>query len=247
MPSPAVSATGVTFLLDPVTGRIADLESLHYVRPVVDPTGQWVVYWEGTLDPVANGLEWRPGSGRIVVAPWTLGDGSPAFTVEPDPAASPGPGAPTPSEPAAVGATATLEPSLVTGPTPGSTLEPSAGAGSETDLIGVQVLMDGPLDDFDARFDPTGTHLAIWASHGRSTVGSLSLFVLTDGRWTPGTHEDPAGRPALRGFSIGDGELAWVAPDGPDASARRVQVLGWTADGIGSVVSTPGRSLIVIR
>jgi hypothetical protein len=65
-------------------------------RPVPDPTGRYVVYWQGTLqlDPASG--TWTPSDGRLMIAPWTwLSSGVP---MSPDtgevlfPAASSSPG-----------------------------------------------------------------------------------------------------------------------------------------------------------
>jgi hypothetical protein len=246
------SLSGAAFLLDPATGQVADLDAVRYIQPVVDPTGSWVVYWEGTLTPAANGLDWHPGNGRIVVAPWNLGDGAALFPITSDPGESPDPRE-SPFTPAA-SPESSAEPAAPGRPgDAGRSPEPRGNGGAADPSPGtdqgaraIQVLADGPLEDFDARFDPTGSYLAIWIGRGPSAVGRLSLFVLQDGRWTAGAAPGLVARPALRGFSIGDGQLAWVAP-AADGTARHVQVVGWTADGIGSVVSAPGDSLIVIR
>ena len=172
--------------------------------------------------------------------------------VEADPAGSPQAAAPSPS--------AAGQP----GPATGSSALPgrsgsangqggwqgggsSPSAGPDPLPGAIQVLADGPLTDFDARFDPTGTRLAVWVGRGESTVGLLSLFSFEDGSWAHGAERGLAGMPALRGFSIDDGRLAWVAPATAGGASRRVQVLGWTADGIGSVESLAGDRLIVIR
>ncbi len=46
--------------------------------------------------------------------------------------------------------------------------------------------------------------------------------------------------PALAGFSIEDGRLAWATPPGQDAQGSRVQVVAWKGDQLGSVETAPG-------
>ena len=57
----------------------------------------------------------------------------------------------------------------------------------------------------------------------------------------------PTDVPALPGFSIGDGRLAWVTPHGQDAEGSRVQIVAWSGDGVGSVESVPGEDVVVVR
>jgi hypothetical protein len=52
---------------------------------------------------------------------------------------------------------------------------------------------------------------------------------------------------ALRGFSIGEGRLAWVTPPGQDGEASHVHVLAWTADEFGQIRSTAMERPVVAR
>jgi hypothetical protein len=99
----------------------------------------------------------------------------------------------------------------------------------------VEILKTGPIADWDARWDETGTHLAVWiADPADRSFGHLSLYVVdrVTGRLEP---DDQAikGVPALPGFSIGKGRLAYATPPGQDAKGSSVRVQAWTADGIG--------------
>ena len=80
------------------------------------------------------------------------------------------------------------------------------------------------------------------------TIGRLSLYRLDRGS---GALERPKGAPtdvpALPGFSIGDGRLAWVTPHGQDAEGSKVQVVAWSGDGVGAVESVPGEDVVVVR
>jgi hypothetical protein len=72
VPSPVGPvATPISFLLDPASGGRADL-ALPGWRPVVDPSGRWVVYWSGrlTLDPAT--VSWVPLDGGFAIAPWAV-------------------------------------------------------------------------------------------------------------------------------------------------------------------------------
>jgi hypothetical protein len=115
-------------------------------------------------------------------------------------------------------------------------------------LAGPQSLIDGPVIDFDAQFDPTGAFLAVWiASQTDPATGFLTLYAIdpATGSVAP-AHAPLVAIPALRGFSIDAGRLAWVSPPGPGLESR-IEVVGWTADGFGSVETLPAESLLVIR
>lgn len=108
-------------------------------------------------------------------------------------------------------------------------------------------IADGPLADWDARWDETGTRLAVWvADADNSSVGQLSLYVVepSDGRIDLANPPLDAER-ALAGFSIADGRLAWAAPAGNSGKAKHVKVLAWTNRGFGQVESAAGDFLLV--
>ena len=79
-PSPAVaseapvvlpeSAVPVSFLVDPATGAESPLSATPAWRPVVDPSGRFVVFWAGTLRFDASSLSWVPATGELFLAPW---------------------------------------------------------------------------------------------------------------------------------------------------------------------------------
>jgi Putative zinc-finger len=109
--------------------------------------------------------------------------------------------------------------------------------------------ISGPVADFDVRWDETGAWMAIWvAAPNDATIGRLTLYHLDE---ASGTLERPKGapteQPALAGFSIGDGRLAWATPTGQDAQGSRVQVVAWSGDGVGTVETLPGEDVIVVR
>lgn len=102
---------------------------------------------------------------------------------------------------------------------------------------------------FKAKFDPTGTRLAVWVGEQLDAdVGRLHLVVLdaTTGAIVAGP-EPLAGTPALRKFSIGVGRLAWVTPSGQDGQDSTVQVLGWSSTHFGEIRSFPAKALYLVR
>jgi outer membrane biosynthesis protein TonB len=105
-------------------------------------------------------------------------------------------------------------------------------------------LASGHVHDWDARWDETGTHLAVWiATEGDPRVGDLTLYSV----------DADSGRvqalnrvTALAGFSIGKGRLAWATPRGQDGAGNRVQVVAWTKDAVGSVESRESTEVLVV-
>jgi hypothetical protein len=108
-------------------------------------------------------------------------------------------------------------------------------------------IAQGPLRDWDARWDETGTRLAVWiADPDKPSEGKLSLYVVDpfDGKIEL---DNPPLKdaPALAGFSIADGRLAWATPDDGSADGNRVLILAWQNDDFGKVESAPGDFLLI--
>jgi hypothetical protein len=224
-PSLAVEAHPVSFLFDPVTRGSQDLAGPDIWLPSVDPSGRFATYWLGTVAPDAAGTGWVPATGRLVLDGWTA-PLEPVVT--PAPAGAPGPvGSPG----ASAGAPRAAPPGPSVGP-----------AGTPVDLV------DGPLSAFDARFDPTGIRLAVWvADSSDPMVGTLRLVVLDQAHGRIAQNLTPLPSvAALRGFSIGEGRLAWVTPPGQNGNQSVVQVLAWSADSYGQIETLPaGQPFIV--
>ena len=230
-PSPFPEFAAKTFLIDPLTGIETPMLGADW-QPVVDPTGVWVAAWEGTVRVGADGLSMVPGIGRLVIHPFQpLPDliASPAPSDQPGESPSVQPTDPPSDQPAF--------------PTDGSPA-PSAAAPIET-----HVIADGPIAEFDARWDDTGTWLAIWiADSVDPSIGRLSLLHVDP---TTGLIDRPLGSPqdvpALPGFSIGAGRLAWATPPGQGGEGSRIQIVAWTEDTVGAVESVPVEGAIVVQ
>jgi hypothetical protein len=209
-----VEAQPVSFLLDPATLARRDFDEPDVWLPVVDPGGISVAYWSGTVRS-SDGLHWELGTGELVLDGWL--PGTPAGP-EPSDAASPGP---------ATGS-----------PDPSASQQPAVGpAGAATPIV------PGTIAAFKARFDPSGTRLAVWVGEeAAEPVGRLHLIVIDAGTPTVDPTLTPLpGTPALRKFSIEDGRLAWITPPGQDGNASAVRVLAWQDDDFGEIEAVAGQ------
>jgi hypothetical protein len=237
------------FLIDAAT-RLETALAARIWRPSVDPLHRVAVYWDGALELDPSGTELRPADGHLVLGGWT-GALAPAATTAPSTS---------PSESAAPSSEAAASPSAAESPagdasaTPGATaVAPSATPEATTSpsptsapAIEPVELATGAVRDWDARWDETGTHLAVWiATEGDPRIGDLTLYSVDPASGKVVTLKRVA---ALAGFSIGKGRLAWATPRGQDGQGNRVQVVAWTKDSVGSVESREStEALVVIR
>lgn len=237
------------FLIDPAT-RLETALLARIWRPSVDPLHRVAVYWDGSLDLDGTGTELRPGDGDLVLGGWT-GEVAAAATPSAsasasEPPASPSEAAASPSE---ITASPVAETPAVTAAAPSATDSPTPSASvSATRAPAIQPvqLASGSVRDWDARWDETGTHLAVWiATEGDPRIGDLTLYGVDPATGKAVTLKRVA---ALAGFSIGKGRLAWATPKGQDGQGNRVQVVAWTRDSVGSVESREStEALVVIR
>ena len=187
-----------SYIYDPSTGQAQEIDR-SMLLPAVDPTGQYVIYWAGTvvLDPV-SGL-WQPGSGDLFVDSWsdlTLSPASFAPAAAPTATPSESPSAsPSPTAAATPSPSPTPVPSQVETPTAGpaatavgeSTPSPSAvSTPSSGPSVGPQpawpqllpvTLAPGMVQCWIVVWDASGGHIAVWvADPGSTRVGRLSLY-----------------------------------------------------------------------
>lgn len=230
-PTAPVERHPVSFLLDPLSGTMTTIDGVDVWQPVVDLESRTVVYWSGTVLPDASGTGWVPATGQLLLDGWSTPD-----PVQP----SRGPGE-------------SGGPSLPPNPTiPGPSVDPLASP-DPTPRPGPagdpEVLAEGPVGGFDARFDPEGIRLAVWIPDPEnSDIGTLRLVVIdaSTGRIDPALNPLP-GVPAARGFSIAEGRLAWITPPGQDGEATHVDVLAWDGSVFGQVRSVGVDRLLVVR
>jgi hypothetical protein len=122
----------------------------------------------------------------------------------------------------------------------------AALAGAET-AAGQQPLVLSPefsaIDgaDWDARWDDTGEHLAVWIGEREDpAVGHLNLVTMDPATGQPDSVGwRLVGRPALVGFSLADGHLAWATPPGQDGHGSQLQVYAWSGPDAGQTHSMP--------
>jgi hypothetical protein len=239
--SPSPTPVGSeTFAIDPATGASATVTGPGLWRPAIDPTRKRAVYWDGTLEP--DGATVRPALGSLVIGPWPSFDPA-VLAPEESPDASSSPDAS--DEPAA-----DESPSEATA-APSNTVEPSASAsasaGPTTDGT-VEILETGSIVDWDARWDDTGSHLAVWiADPADRSFGHLSLYVVdpSTGRLEADDHAIK-GVPALPGFSIGKGRLAYATPPGQDGKGGSVRIQAWTDSAIGEGATEGGHDQVIV-
>jgi hypothetical protein len=133
----------------------------------------------------------------------------------------------------------------------------ATGASQAPDASGLPVvgpvgeakpLENGKVADFRAKFDPAGTHLALWIGENlQEPVGRLHLIVIDPATGTVSSAEPLPGTPALRRFSIAANRLAWVTPPGQDGQESSLQVLGWDGDSFGEIHTEPAQDLLILR
>jgi hypothetical protein len=226
------------FLMDPATGLESAMVDADW-QPAVDPTGVAVVAWQGTVGVGEGGLTMGPAMGTLVLHPYH-GPFAPL-----DPLAS---GSLPPETTPSSSPTASPTVSLAATPDGSASAEPSASPSVLADFPS-QVVAAGPIADFDAHWDETGSWLAVWiADPVDPALGRLSLFRFDR---TTGLLDRPVGAPqdvtALPGFSIGFGRLAWASPPGQEGEGSRIQIAAWTADQVGAIESIPVDGAIVIQ
>ena len=185
-----------SFVIDPNSGVSADLAAPAW-RPVVDPTGKFVVYWDGTVAVGPSGDAWPTVSGRLVVASW---------------------------QQMQAGAT---------------------GAELQSRPLPSSLAVDGA--DWDAQWDETGEHLAIWAGNrANPAVGRVSFLTIdraTGAALTGGPRL--AGAPALRGIALVKGHLTWATPP-TQGQPSVLKVYAWNGPDAGTRIGASSGELVVV-
>jgi len=254
----AGAAKPVSFLLDPATLKTHDLAHAAW-RPIVDPTARFVIYWDGSLAPGTDGLTWRENRGGLYLAPrQRFAPGAAAVTEPtPEPSAVTSPAAEATASarpPAGVSTEApTGSPAATTG-SPGTRATPRAGASEAPVTLGepqqIEIGRDyakDPILSWEVRWSPDGAWFGAWIGEQKS---GRAAAVPEAGTLTVGALDRATGRvarepildhaPAVRGFALGEGRIAWATLPGPDGKSE-VRLLVWSDKGRGIVNTTPGR------
>jgi hypothetical protein len=123
------------------------------------------------------------------------------------------------------------------------------GAGRDRGQGEDRIVTDEAAGDFDIRWDETGEWVAVWVADPRDTaIGRLTLYrVDADDERLERVDGAPVEVPALSGFSIGNGRLAWATPRGQSGEGSRIQIAAWSKGDVGTVESRPGEGLVVVR
>ncbi len=128
------------------------------------------------------------------------------------------------------------------GAAPRATAAATTAAGAPTALV-VAGLTGLPPSSWLVRWDPTGTHLAIWIADAETPeAGKLSLLAVD-----PSDARAPAlllsSAPAMPGFAMGRSRIAWATPADGTPAGGRVRVLVWSGRGVGEAGTAPIRGL----
>jgi hypothetical protein len=127
------------------------------------------------------------------------------------------------------------------GPLPTPLKDDQANARHETTISA------GRIEDWDARWDSEGTHVAIWIADPQDpTVGRLSLYAVDsfDARIDLKT---PLldGERASAGYAISDGQLVWVEPATDGSATSKVQLIAWNETGVGKIGTLTDPAIII--
>ena len=125
--------------------------------------------------------------------------------------------------------------------------EPTPPGDEQAEDRSETTIAEGPISDWDVRWDQSGERLAVWVADADDpSIGRLSLYVVDpfDGRIDL-ANPPLVDEPALAGFSLADGRLAWAAPAGESGRSSRVRILAWTDEGFGQIESARGDFILV--
>lgn len=102
--------------------------------------------------------------------------------------------------------------------------------------------------DWSVAWDADGTHLAVWiGDRSDRSFGHLSLLTIGENGLPTGTAL-VADRPALPGFALSDGHLAWATPSGVNAEGSQLWIRTYSGKSTGetSGAAQPGTSAVIV-
>jgi hypothetical protein len=103
--------------------------------------------------------------------------------------------------------------------------------------------------DWAVAWDETGTHLALWiGDSGDRSFGRLDLLTIGANGLPAAGGALVADRPALPGFSLADGHLAWATPPGVNAEGSQLKIYAYSGADAGenSGVGQPGLNTVIV-
>ena len=214
-----------SYIYDPSTEAAREIDR-PMLLPAVDPTGEYLIYWSGTVefDP-ASGL-WQPGTGDLYFDSWadltltpvSLGTvASPTDSPSPSPSATPASDATTTPAP-----TETPTPTSLDGQTPapdaaaaGSTETPAAQDSAQAPVPQILPVAAAPnqVQGWIIRWDASGRHVAAWvAESGTSRIGRLGLFSINRTTRQVDTNEPLlAANKVMSSIAFDDGHLVYTS------------------------------------
>jgi hypothetical protein len=217
----------VSYVLNPDTGSVLEI-ARPMLLPTVDPTGQYLIYWSGTVEFDQSSGLWQPGQGDLYFDTWSDLEMIPASL---GPVGTPtATASPIASETASAEVTATPTATLL--PSPGAvdtattSPEPTAVAPSPTQVAPTptpapqapaQLLpaaaTSGTVHSWVVRWDASGQHVAIWvADPGSASIGRLGLFSIDRTTGLVNTNEPLLGADKVMGsIAFDDGRLVYTS------------------------------------
>jgi hypothetical protein len=133
-------------------------------------------------------------------------------------------------------------------PTSSGSALPTPLKGDQTAARHETTIAAGRFGDWDARWDGTGTHLAVWiADPERPNVGTLSLYAVDSFDGKIDLKKPLLDREtAIAGYSIANGQLVWAEPaaDGSETGGQ-IKLLAWTDEGVGTAVTVTGPVFVI--
>jgi putative zinc finger protein len=133
-------------------------------------------------------------------------------------------------------------------PAPSASPRATPAADSQADARHETTLDAATVTDWDARWDPSGTKLAVWIADPRNPeVGSLSLYDVDPFNGRVDLKKPLLdGQRATAGFSISDGKLVWAQPSADGSGdGGRILVLAWTDHGVGTIETLPDKVFVI--
>ncbi len=244
VPAPDVDPATVvarSYLIDPGSAVVTEIEREGVWRPVVDPTDRVAVFWEGSLAWNEVERAWLPVRGELVLADWQG-----VLAGPPDPSATPDPNA-TSDPNATPDPAATPTPEATSSPDPSSSPAATDAPVASSDAALPAAAADTDIADWEVRFDPAGRFLGVWvADPAAPGSGRLALVAVnSDASLGDVLLADAA---ALPGFSVGADRLAWSTPPGRNGQGSLVTVFAWSGADAGQLygMPDPGEEPVVV-